>query len=98
TATGTGGSITPAGGYFNAGESVPVTATAASGYLFAGFSGDLTGSTNPQSITMDAPHSVVANFTALTQVTVDTTPAGRNFTVDGTTYTAQQAFLWEPGS
>ena len=50
------------------------------------------------SITMDAPHSVTANFAALAPVTVNTTPAGRSFTVDGTTYTAPQAFQWAPGS
>src|SRR5215471_21019051 len=32
------------------------------------------------------------------QVTVKTSPAGRSFTVDGTTYTATQTFSWESGS
>jgi len=32
------------------------------------------------------------------QVTVQTNPTGRSFTVDGTTYTAAQIFSWAPGS
>jgi hypothetical protein len=32
------------------------------------------------------------------QVTVQTNPAGRTFTVDGTPYTARQNFSWQPGS
>ena len=32
------------------------------------------------------------------QVTVQTSPAGRTFTVDGTTYAAAQTFSWAPGS
>ena len=43
-----------------------VTALANSGYQFANFLGDLTGSTNPQSVAMTAPRAVTANFTAVT--------------------------------
>jgi hypothetical protein len=57
------GVITPATDYFDQGATVQVTATANQGFTFVNFSGDLTGSTNPQSITMSAPRSVVANFT-----------------------------------
>jgi hypothetical protein len=32
------------------------------------------------------------------QVTVQTNPAGRTFTVDGTSYTTSQNFSWQPGS
>jgi len=32
------------------------------------------------------------------QITVQTSPAGRTFTVDGTTYTAAQTFSWAAGS
>jgi uncharacterized repeat protein (TIGR02543 family) len=44
------------------GESVSLTATADPGWSFAGWSGDLSGSTNPDSITMDASKSVTATF------------------------------------
>jgi len=58
-----GGGVTPAsGGYYTAGTSVAVTATANAGYMFGGWSGDLSGTENPQSITMNAAHSVTANF------------------------------------
>jgi len=56
-----GGSIT-AGGWFNAGNSVAVSAAANTGYAFSFFSGDLSGSTTPQNVAMTAPRNVVANF------------------------------------
>ena len=80
------GTIT-AGGYFNAGSSVQITASASSGYKFTGFSGALTGATNPQSLTIDGPKSVVANFAQLppslaaTLSAVSGTTAARVWTV-----------------
>jgi hypothetical protein len=41
---------------------VTLTASPAVGYTFIGFSGSLTGTTNPQNLTMSAPRSVVASF------------------------------------
>jgi hypothetical protein len=58
-----GGTIT-AGGYFDAGTSVTVSASAAVGFTFTGFSGDATG-TAPASVTMSATRAVVANFAPL---------------------------------
>ena len=40
-------------------------AVAASGYEFTGWSGDLSGSANPATLTMDGNKSVTANFTVL---------------------------------
>lgn len=62
-----GGSVSlspsqPVGGY-EAGTTVTLTASAASGYEFDSWSGDLTGSTNPDTIVMDEAKSVTANFT-----------------------------------
>jgi hypothetical protein len=57
------GIIMPATGFFDAGTSVQVTATANTGFTFVNFSGDLTGAVNPQSVVMDVPRTVVANFT-----------------------------------
>src|SRR5439155_23864699 len=57
------------------------------------------GTNNPASITMNGPITENAAFTQNpVQVTVQTSPAGLSFTVDGTTYTAAQAFSWVPGS
>ncbi len=60
-----GGKVT-GGGLYSAGASATVTATANPGYQFQHFSGDLTGSANPQTLTMNGPKNVVANFAALT--------------------------------
>src|SRR5262249_35759001 len=51
-----------ASGYYDSGTSVQLTAVANSGYIFASWSGDLTGAPNPQSLSMSAPKTVVANF------------------------------------
>jgi hypothetical protein len=70
TAVGTGGvaagSISPASGYFNTGTIVQILATPNAGYSFAGFSGDLTGLTNPQNLTLSSNRSVTANFQVVT--------------------------------
>ena len=48
---------------------------------------------------MNGPITESAAFTQNPlQVTVQTNPAGRGFSVDGTTYTAAQNFSWDPGS
>lgn len=56
-------SLNPTGGVYNAGTVVTVTATPASGYVFSGWSGALSGSTNPATITMNANKSLTAAFT-----------------------------------
>ena len=53
-----------ADGFYNVGSSVALTAAPASGYQFTVWSGGLTGSTNPQSVVMNALISVTANFTS----------------------------------
>jgi uncharacterized repeat protein (TIGR02543 family) len=59
------GSVTlnPPGGTYNAGTNVTLTAVADPGWVFSGWSGDLTGSTNPETITMDSNKTVTATFT-----------------------------------
>jgi uncharacterized repeat protein (TIGR02543 family) len=56
-------SLSPSGGTYNAGTLVTVTATAGSGWQFNGWSGDLSGTTNPATITMNSNKTVTANFT-----------------------------------
>ena len=62
TTTASEGGTVSVGGSYGAGEVATVTATANEGYTFKGWSGDLSGSTNPESITMDADKHVTANF------------------------------------
>ena len=48
---------------------------------------------------MNGPITENAAFTQNNiQVTVQTNPAGRSFSVDGTSYTAAQTFSWQAGS
>jgi uncharacterized protein (TIGR02145 family)/uncharacterized repeat protein (TIGR02543 family) len=47
---------------YDSGTVVTLTATPAIGYLFTGWSGGVTGTTNPASITMDGAKNVTANF------------------------------------
>jgi hypothetical protein len=60
-----------ADGYYANGVSVQITAAPGAGFAFTGFSGDLTGSTNPQSIAMSAPRSVTGSFSGFSTLTVD---------------------------
>ncbi len=50
---------------YNSGAVVQLAASAESGYEFAGWSGDLTGTTNPTTITMDSNKAVTATFTEI---------------------------------
>lgn len=63
--TGSGGitaNPVSASGYYDSGTSVQLTAAAGGDNAFATWSGDLSGSANPQSIVMSAPRTVTANF------------------------------------
>jgi len=63
TAEGPGSvALDPPGGTYEQGTKVKLTATADAGGLFTSWSGDLTGSDNPATITMDADKAVTANF------------------------------------
>jgi polygalacturonase len=60
------GSITlnPSGGTYSCGTSVGVTAVPSSGdYVFSGFSGALSGTTNPQTLVLNSNSTVGATFT-----------------------------------
>jgi uncharacterized repeat protein (TIGR02543 family) len=56
--------VDPAQSSYSEGEQVMLTATADPGWEFSGWSGDLTGSTNPATVTMDGDKTVMATFTA----------------------------------
>jgi len=61
-----GGSVSPnciGGCWYTSGQSVELTASAASGFSFSNWSGSVTGTANPTSATMSSPRSATANFT-----------------------------------
>ncbi|MFN0166995.1 MAG: InlB B-repeat-containing protein [Bryobacteraceae bacterium] len=99
-----GGTLTatPASGdgYYNANTQVQLNAQAAAGFTFSGFTGDLTGTANPQSVVMSVARTVAAGFGALgaVSVTVATVPSGLAVVVDGVTRVAPAILQWTPGS
>jgi uncharacterized repeat protein (TIGR02543 family) len=60
-----GGTIarSPDAVFYTSGTVVTLTATPTTGYTFTGWSGDLAGTTNPTTITMNANKTVTATFT-----------------------------------
>jgi len=64
TITAVGGSVTrsPAQAGYNRGETVTLEAVPNTGYSFTNWSGDLSGVTNPATLTIDADKSVTAGF------------------------------------
>ena len=104
---GTGGTVSPASGWKNSGAVVSISAAPTKNtsvsYRFSGWTGTGTGSysgqNNPASVTMNGPITETASFTQNPiQITVQTSPAGFSFSVDGTPYTSAQSFAWDPGS
>jgi len=63
---GSGGTVTPASGWKNAGSNVTIKARANHGFRFAGWvgsgTGSYTGTNNPGSITMNGPITETGNF------------------------------------
>jgi hypothetical protein len=99
---GGGGTVTPPSNWYNSGTGVQVQATPNGGYTFSswtgGGTGSYTGTNNPATVTMNGPITQTANFVTCINVTIQTSPAGRSFSVDGTPYTTAQTFCWTPGS
>jgi C1A family cysteine protease len=54
--------LNPPGGVYDAGTVVTLTATADPGWVFSNWSGDLSGSTNPTTITMNSNKTVTVTF------------------------------------
>jgi len=81
---------------YHFGDSVELTANANPSYTFSGWSGDLSGSTNPDTVTIDANLEVTATFTqSQYQVTFQQSglsgdASGTVLTVGSTTYTRSQ--------
>ena len=72
-----GGSITGAGSY-SSGVTATLTATAATGYTFSGWSGAVTGTINPTTVLMNADKAVTATFTSVPTYTLTTTASPAN--------------------
>jgi uncharacterized repeat protein (TIGR02543 family) len=62
TNTSGNGSVSPSGGTYNAGTNVTLTATPDANWVFSGWSGDASGTSNPTTIVMDADKNVTAAF------------------------------------
>jgi uncharacterized repeat protein (TIGR02543 family) len=71
------GSVSPAGGEYEAGAEVTLTASAASGYSFDHWGGGASGNTSDITVTMDSDRSVTANFRIVTYaLTTNIDPSG----------------------
>ncbi len=99
--------ISPTGdGFYADGTVLTITATPNSAVppiLFAGWTGDLTGSVNPQSTTIHNQFIPVANFNATTKpiaitsyspVSLVATAAAQNLTIAGTGFTSTTLAYW----
>jgi hypothetical protein len=69
-----GGTISPPAGWYNSGTVVTVTAIPNDAYQFTGFSGDLAGTTTPQSLSMTGARNVVAAFAPACELVLDQPP------------------------
>jgi hypothetical protein len=80
--------LSPSGSSFASGTSVQVTANPAIGYTFSSFTGDLTGSTNPQSIVVNGNKNITGVFTATPcTLTVNVVGQGTVTPASGSSYT-----------
>ena len=71
-------------GFFPAGTQVSLTAVPNSGYKFAGWGGDLSGTLSPGYLTMNGPHSVVANLQSAPSISAAGIVSAAGVTPDGT--------------
>jgi len=70
-----GGSISPGSGTYDEGTSVVLTATAASGYRFDRWSGDVSDRVTPVTVAINTNKSITANFIKVYILTTSVSPA-----------------------
>jgi len=68
--------LTPAGGFYEPGTEVTLTAQPGTGYMFDAWYGDAVGTQTPVTITMDGDKTVTANFILQYVLTRQVSPAG----------------------
>ncbi len=68
--------LNPPGGIYSGGTIVTLTATPAAGFKFTGWSGGLTGSTNPVQLMLTANKSITATFKAVYDLAVNVAGSG----------------------
>jgi hypothetical protein len=69
-------SVSPDQPGYSSGETVTVSATPDPGWVFAGWSGGLSGSVNPATVTMTADTSITANFVEDVPLTISVNTTG----------------------
>ena len=99
----TNGTVTPnpAVSPYDSGTVVTLTPVSATGYQFAGWSGDLTGTANPATITMNSAKTVTASFAINTFNITASTGANGTISPNGAklvNYGATQAYTISPAT
>ena len=93
--------LNPAEGSYSSGTVVTCTATPQTGWLFSNWTGDLTGATNPQTITMSANKSITAVFTQTSNTITASAGAGGTISPSGAVsvlYGSNQTFTITPNT
>lgn len=97
-----GGTIkfTPSGKWQKKDTNTLITAVpdSVNNYIFASWSGDIISAINPETLFIDKPKSITANFNTIEKTLVTTEPSGIPITVDGKDYISPKYFLWPYGT
>ena len=88
----------PWSGTFPSGSPVTLQAVPDAGWSFSIWSGDLTGSTNPTTITMDNNKNVTANFSQVNYTLSLTKVGNGSVMVNGTSHTLPWSGIFPSGS